>query len=393
MSLRGMYRKALEGNKPVSVRLSITYQDGTKQVVNYVPAGITERYGTNPNQLFALLVPEESSFRIREVKSGKGGFSLTNIEDTYWAAELLKYLDKPSAAVMKHLNPSGAAQSDNLAKSFLRAWYCDFVSAFGGVAGFNQSLDKETAEVMTERLHDGSFRYYIEVIAAPDFEDGVMDILQRRRDVRVVKYEGFDEMPCYAGDNALPIIKSIGDIQCMLALEDRYLTRMRKPEDLLVKEIERGNETIAGLGVVTKRQPTQRELEDLLFAWYVAGVLRSNSVAIVKNGCTISCGTGKQARNFAVDDAISKARRLSSEAVAQGVEDYRRNIPDYSLEGAVAASEALFPEPDSVYALADAGIKVFAETGGSVKDSDIIRVADEKDMSGIFTGERWFSHH
>ncbi len=393
MSLRGMYRKPLEGNKPTGVRISITYQDGNGLDVNYVPAGITERYGTNPNQLFALLVPEESSFRLREVKTGKGGFSLTNIEDAYWAAELLKYMKEPSAAIMKHLNPSGAAQSDNLAKSFLRAWYCDFVSAFGGVAGFNQSVDKETAEVMTQRLPDGSFRYYIEVIAAPDFDEGVMDILQRRKDVRVVKYEGLDEMPRYAGDVALPVVKSVGDVQGMLALEDRYLTRMRKPEDLLLAELKKGYETITGIGVVTQKQPTQREIEDLLFAWYVAGVLRSNSVAIVKNGCTISCGTGKQARNFAVEDAIEKTRRLRFEALGQDISEYRNSISDYSLEGAVAASEALFPEPDSVYTLADAGIKVFAETGGSVKDSEIIRAANEKGMSGIFTGERWFSHH
>jgi len=389
-NLRQMYRKPLEGNKPTAVSVRVVYQDGTELNLNYVPAGITERYGTNPNQLFGLLVPEQSSFRIRELKSGKGGFSLTNVEDTYWAAELLKYCQKPTAVIMKHENPCGAAQSDSLAESFLKAWYCDFVSAFGGAVGFNEPLDTEAAKLLVERLPDDSgFKHYIEVVAAPEFEEGVVDILEQRKDLRVVRYEGFDSMPCYRGDVALPVLKTVGSMDDMLALEDRYLTRFRSPSDFLLREVDGKT----GLGVVTELQPTRMELEDLLFAWYVSGVLRSNSVAIVKNGCVISPGTGKQARNFAVEDAIEKATRLYIESRSQGIGEYRNSIADYTPVGSVAASEALFPEPDSVIALSNAGIRVFAETGGSIKDNDIIKVANERNMVGIFTGERWFSHH
>lgn len=124
----------------MGVRLEVAYQDGSTATVNYVPALISERYGSNPHQLFALLLPEDYNFRVREIKSGRGGFSATNIEDAFWAAELLKYFDEPACAVMKHLNPSGAAVSDDVAKAFLKAWWTDWVAAFGSVVGWNRPI-------------------------------------------------------------------------------------------------------------------------------------------------------------------------------------------------------------------------------------------------------------
>jgi phosphoribosylaminoimidazolecarboxamide formyltransferase/IMP cyclohydrolase len=295
---------------------------------------------------------------------------------------------------MKHLNPSGAAQGDSLSESFLRAWYCDFVSAFGSVVGFNKPLDKDTASILIERLPEKKdFKYYIEVVAAPEFEEGAMGLLEQRKDLRIARYDGFEGMPRYQGDAAFPTLKTIGSLDDMIAVEDRYLTRFREPGDFLLTEVD----GIKDLGVVTKKQPTQQELESLLFAWYVSGVLRSNSVALVKSDdrglYTISAGTGKQARNFAVEDAIAKVQRLMGEADSQMIYHFRAGIADYSLPGAVCASEALFSEPDSVYFLSKARVRVFAETGGSKKDDKIIEAANQKGMTGIFTGERWFSHH
>src|SRR3989338_7431066 len=185
--IKQMYRTAMSGNKPAEVRIRITYQDGTNNEIKYVPALVQERYGTNPHQLFTLLFPEDYNLRIKPVKSGKGGFSLTNIEDCFWAAELLKYLDKPACTVMKHLNPSGAAQNDSLESSFLKAWYCNFVSAFGGVVGFNKPVTRELAQLIVEKS-DGKAKYFIEVLAAPGFEESAVAELEKRPDLRAVQY-------------------------------------------------------------------------------------------------------------------------------------------------------------------------------------------------------------
>src|SRR3989344_68057 len=153
MEIESMYRRPLRGNKPVEVRIDVTYNNGEKASVVYIPATVPERYGTNPHQLFTLLVPKDYNFRVREAKSGKA-FSLTNIEDSFWAAELLKFMDEPCCVVMKHENPCGAALSDDIIKSFLRAWYCDFRAAFGGVVGFNRPVTKELAQLMVEMVEE-----------------------------------------------------------------------------------------------------------------------------------------------------------------------------------------------------------------------------------------------
>ncbi|MFH0832838.1 MAG: hypothetical protein V1900_03915 [Candidatus Aenigmatarchaeota archaeon] len=391
--IKQQYRRPLQGNKPTHLTIEIEYQDGTKNKVDYVHAMIPERYGTNPHQLFTLLVPADYDFRVESVKSGKGGFSLTNIEDSFWAAELLKYMDEPTCVVMKHENPCGAAVSDDLEKAFMRAWYCDFVSAFGGVVGFNKPVTKELAQLMVEKSNDKT-KYFIEVVAAPEYEQGAMAELDKRPDLRALLYKGLESMPKYDGDMAAPVIKAQGGIDGMLSFEDRFLSRIRKPDDFLAKEYTRSNgEKLTGLGVVTERAPTGKELSDLRFAWYAAAVLRSNATAIVKDGVLISPGTGKQARVYSVVDSIRKIDDFNTAAVKQDIAFERNKIFDYSTKGSVLASEALFPEPDSVDAIAPRDIKAVAQTGGSIKDKESIEAANKYGIAMVLTGERTFSHH
>ena len=396
MEIKSIYRKPLQGNKPVEVKIELKYEDGRNESVLYVPAMIPERYGTNPHQLFALLVPKDYNFKVREAKPGKA-FSLTNIEDSFWATELLKYMDEPCCVVMKHENPCGAAASDDIIKSFLRAWYCDFRSAFGGVVGFNKPVTKELAQLMTEMVEKGDkkvAKYFIEVVAAPEYEEGALSELERRKDLRALVYEGLDGVPKYLGDMAAPIIKTVGGMDGMIAFEDRFLTRIRCPEDFLLKEYTRPDgETIKGLGVVTEKSPTQKELEDLRFAWYATAVLRSNSTTIVKDECLISPGTGQQARVVSVVESIRKVDDLNKLTEEEDLSTERRKIFDYSLQGSVLASEALFPYPDSIEKIWPRGITAVAQTGGSNRDMQIISASNEHNLSMVFTGERCFSHH
>ncbi|MFA4819575.1 MAG: hypothetical protein WC613_01295 [Candidatus Aenigmatarchaeota archaeon] len=306
MALKDMYRTALTGNKPVGVKLTITYEDGSSRDIDYTTAGITERYGTNPHQLFRLLVNDKYNFRVREVKTGKQGFSLTNVEDAVWATEFLKYCDGPACAVMKHENPcGGAAQSADVVSAFLKSWWVDWIAAFGSVVGFSRPITKELAQLLVEKNPDGkTAKYFIEAVAAPGYEIGALDELAKRGDLRALEYDGFDKIPRYVGDTASPVIKTLPDADGMLSFEDRFLSRIRTDEDLLTPQITRGDEVITGLGVVTKRHPTSQELRDLRYAWHAAYVLRSNAVAIFKDGVLISPGTGQQDRVRAVNYAI-----------------------------------------------------------------------------------------
>ncbi len=393
-TLKDMYRTALQGNKPVQVIIKIQYGDGSNQEVVYHPSQITERYGTNPHQLFRLLSGDSPKFSVRQVKEGKGGFSLTNIEDAYWAAEFLKYCDRPACAVMKHENPcGGAALGNDALDAFMKAWWVDWVAAFGSAVGFNYPITRELAAELVEKATDGkTARYFIEAIAAPEFEEGSLGILQRRNDLRALKYEGLHDMPKYREDAAGPTLKTIGGLGDLLAFEDRFLTRIRTEEDFLVKEIIVNNERVR-VGVVTNAQPTQQQLRDLRCAWPAAYVLRSNAVAIFKDGVLISPGTGQQDRERAVRHAINRHKELGKIATVKGLADFRNSIFDYgNLDGAVLASEAFFPYRDSIDAIGNTGIGAVAETGGSTRDQEVIDAANEYGIAIVFTGERCFRH-
>jgi len=336
------------------------------------------RYGTNPHQGASFYRPKDSSGLpfgdMEQLKTGKSGLSETNYGDLNHGANVVKYFDLPACAVMKHLNPSGAAVQvgrPDLRTVYVRARDADPVAAFGGTAVFNVKVDADTAnEIMTS---------VIEVVAAPDFDEAALAIFndfethKMNKEMRVIKLPNLMSLPKWVGDPAAPTIKTLMDGTVIVA--EPLLTKVKSGDDLVLAVTEHPKH---GKFAVEKT-PTPGQIDDLLFSWYVNMSVRSNGVVIAKNGVTLAVGTGQQDRVTAVRLAIDKAR-----------DKYRG---DETLEGAVMSSDAFFPFRDSVDAAAEVGIKAIAQPGGSVRDWDSIQACNQHGIAMVFTGERIFSHH
>jgi phosphoribosylaminoimidazolecarboxamide formyltransferase/IMP cyclohydrolase len=336
------------------------------------------RYGTNPHQGASFYRPKDSSGLpfgdMEQLKTGKSGLSETNYGDLNHGANIVKYFDRPACAVMKHLNPSGAAvrvDRQDLRTVYIRARDADPVAAFGGTAVFNVKVDAATAgEIMTS---------VIEVVAAPDFDEEALAVFndfethKMNKEMRVIKLPNLMSLPKWVGDHAAPTIKTLMDGTVVVA--EPLLTKVKSADDLIVATTEHPKQ-----GKFTaEKTPTPGQINDLLFSWYVNLSVRSNGVVIAKNGVTLAVGTGQQDRVTAVRQAIAKAR-----------EKFRG---EETLEGAVMSSDAFFPFRDSVDAAAEAGIKAIAQPGGSVRDWDSIQACNQHGIAMVFTGERIFSHH
>ncbi|MEN6356253.1 MAG: IMP cyclohydrolase [Armatimonadota bacterium] len=336
------------------------------------------RYGTNPHQGASFYKPKDSSGMpfgdMVQLKSGKSGLSETNYGDLNHGSNIVKYFDRPACAVMKHLNPSGVAVQfgdQDTRTVYLRARDADAIAAFGGTAVFNTKVDADTAkEIMTT---------VVEVVAAPDFDDEALQILndhdtyKMNKEIRVIKIPNMTSLPKWVGDHAAPTIKTLADATVVVA--EPLLTGIKSASDLMPASTEHAKHGKFAI----EKQPTAGQLDDLLFSWYVNLNVRSNGVVIAKNGVTLAVGTGQQDRVTAVRQAIEKAKEKF-----KGSE---------TLEGAVMSSDAFFPFRDSVDAAAEAGIKAIVQPGGSVRDWESIKACNEHGITMVFTGERCFSHH
>ncbi|MEN6521455.1 MAG: IMP cyclohydrolase [Armatimonadota bacterium] len=336
------------------------------------------RYGTNPHQAAAYYRPKGSSglpFADMEIlKTGKSGLSETNLSDIHHGISIVKYFVNPACAVMKHLNPSGAAVAgagDVQLDAYIRARDADSRAAFGGTVCLNTPLDAATAEEIMQSV--------VEVVAAPDFEDGALDVLndfekfKKNRELRAIRVPGIAALPKFVGDPAAPTIKVLGDGSLILA--EPLLTKIRTAADLLpavTDHPKQGHFEIA-------RVPTEREYDDLIFSWYVNLNVRSNGVVIARDGVTLAVGTGEQDRVGAVEQAIDKAKR--------------KFVGDADLKGAVLSSDGFFPMRDSIDVCAATGITAIVQPGGSVRDWEVIQAANEHGIAMVFTDERIFSHH
>jgi len=337
------------------------------------------RYGTNPHQAAACYRPRGRGVVLgarRLLKSGKSGLSQTNLEDMDRALRIVKYCEGPAAAVMKHVNPSGAAEGvgeEALREVYRRARDCDPQAAFCSTVGFNRTVDAETAEEIMSTV--------VECVVAPGFEAEALAILgsgaerKRNRELRVVAVDGLDLLPRYVGDDTRGALEVRTLDDGSLVVAEPMLTRVRTRDDLApAAAVHRTKGRIE-----VERAPTERELDDLVFAWHVAMNVRSNAMVIVKGRGTLAVGTGEQDRIGALEQAIGKHRRK-----------YRG--PE-SLDGAVLASDGYFPFRDSVEAAAKAGITAIVQPGGGLNDYDAIAACNEHGVSMVFTGERAFSHH
>ncbi len=337
------------------------------------------RYGTNPNQGAAFYRPVQHEAPVlgamETLKSGKGGLSQTNIEDIHHAVGIVKYFDRPACAVMKHLNPSGAAVQfgdEPQVAVYRRARDCDARAAFGSVVAFNESVSVQTAEEIMSTM--------VEAVVAPGYQEGSPEVFAdharfgRNRHIRVIRLPNLEKLPRYAGDETYGVkeIKVLADGSLIVA--DPFLTAIRSEQDLQSADTVKKN----GERVSIEKQLSPELARDLLFAWYVNFNVRSNGVVIARQGTTLAVGTGQQDRVGAVDQAIAKARA---------------NAGDQALAGAVLSSDGFFPFRDSIDLCAEAGIAAIIQPGGSLRDYEVIEACNEHGIAMVFTGERCFSHH
>jgi phosphoribosylaminoimidazolecarboxamide formyltransferase/IMP cyclohydrolase len=337
------------------------------------------RYGTNPHQPAAFYKPEGIISPIGDMKilkNGKSGLSQTNLEDISYALNIVKFFDIPACAVMKHVNPSGAAVQcgdESVKDVYIKARDCDARAAFGSAIAFNVPVDIETAkEIM------GTF---VECVVAPSYEDGVLEIFNDNetykfnKHVRIIEAVNFESLPKYTGETS-PIHNSIKVLaDGCLVVAAPLTTSLKSVADLKIAEAENKR-----CGVQkSEKKATEQQMNDLLTAWYINLNVRSNGVVIVKDGQTISVGTGEQDRVGAVEQAIWKYNnKYEGEA---------------TLQDAVMASDGFFPFEDGVEVAAEAGITAIIAPAGSLRDADVIKRANELGVALIHAPERIFSHH
>jgi phosphoribosylaminoimidazolecarboxamide formyltransferase/IMP cyclohydrolase len=310
------------------------------------------RYGENPHQDAAVYSDGREAgptvVHAEQLNEGAKALSYNNYNDTDAAVELVREFDDPAAAVIKHTNPAGCAVADTLADAYADALATDPKSAFGGIVALNRTCDAATAEQVTE-----SFK---EVVAAPDYTDDALTVLRESENLRVLALGETEPF----GTDAAP-----------------DTTEVKLAGGRLVQDRDRQAPTPDDLAVVTEREPTEAELESLLFAWQTVKHAKSNAILLADGTETVGVGAGQVSRVDAVDIAADKAA-----ADAEGK----------TAEGSVLASDAFFPFPDGIEAAADAGVEAVIQPGGSVNDDDVIEAADDHGLAMVFTGTRAFRH-
>ena len=303
------------------------------------------RYGENPHQSAAFYVeagPGEAGIATARQLQGKE-LSYNNIADTDAAMECVKaFADVPACVIVKHANPCGVAQAPTLAAAYDRAFKTDPESAFGGIIAFNRTLDAETAKMIVDRQ-------FVEVIIAPNVDKDVEAIVAAKKNVRLL----------VCG----PLPKTAAP----------RLDFKRVTGGLLVQDADLA--LYDSLKVVTKRQPTTAELADLVFAWSVAKCVKSNAIVYAKDGATIGVGAGQMSRVNSSRIAVIKAE-----------------MAGLAVKGSVVASDAFFPFADGLLSAAEAGATAVIQPGGSMRDDEVIKAADEKGLAMVFTGMRHFKH-
>lgn len=311
------------------------------------------RYGENAHQTAALYLSAESRIGVATARQLQGKeLSYNNINDTDAAFELVSEFDPgvPAVAIIKHANPCGVATGNSLPDAYLKALASDPVSAFGGIIALNQTIDAASAEEMT--------KIFTEVVIAPDATDEAKAIFAGKKNLRLLLTGGLADS------------------------RDAGLNFKSVAGGFLVQSRDASNADDLDLKIVTRRAPTDVELKDLRFAFKVAKHVKSNAIVYAKGGATVGIGAGQMSR---VDSARIAAWKAAEAAKAQGF--------DKPLTvGAVVASDAFFPFADGLITAAEAGVTAVIQPGGSMRDDEVIKAADERGLAMVFTGIRHFRH-
>lgn len=302
------------------------------------------RYGENPHQKAALYRdPKAVSKGLVSAKQLYGKpVSFNNILDLDAASRLVQEFLEPCAVIIKHNNPCGVALGEDIKKAYERALRTDPVSAFGGVLGFNQTVDAELASSISEG--------FVEAILAPDFTEDALKELKKKKNLILLSFE----LSHQNGSNASGF--DLKKIEGGVLIQEFDHRTIRKEE----------------LRIVTQKKPSPEEVESMLFAWTVAKHVKSNAIVFALSRETVGIGAGQMSRVDSVKIAIMKAQK--------------------QLKGAVMASDAFFPFRDGIDVAADAGIKAVIQPGGSIRDEEVIRACDEKGITMALTGVRHFKH-
>lgn len=303
------------------------------------------RYGENPHQQAAFYVeanPAEAGIATARQIQGKE-LSYNNVADTDAALECVKNFHEPACVIVKHANPCGVAIAGSISEAYDLAFATDTESAFGGIIAFNRELDTKTAASIVERQ-------FVEVIIAPSVSEEAAALVADKKNVRLLS----------CGEWSAP---------------GPALDYKRVNGGLLIQDRDLGMITRDDLTVVSKCQPTEQQLQDLMFAWIVAKFVKSNAIVYAANGQTIGVGAGQMSR-------INSARIAAIKAEHAGL----------SVQGSVMASDAFFPFRDGIDNAGQAGIAAIIQPGGSIRDDEVIAAADEHGMAMVFTGMRHFRH-
>lgn len=304
------------------------------------------RYGENPHQRAAFYIerdPGEASVATAQQLQGKA-LSYNNVADTDAALECVKPFADPACVIVKHANPCGVAIGADIRQAYELAFATDPTSSFGGIIAFNRELDAATAKAIVDRQ-------FVEVIIAPMIAADAMPVLEAKPNIRVLSCGDFAD-------------------ERLAALDFKRVTG-----GLLVQDRDLGMVDPGSLKMVSKRAPSEKELEDLLFAWEVAKFVKSNAIVYAKHGRTIGIGAGQMSR-------VYSARIAGIKAADENLE----------VKGSVMASDAFFPFRDGIDAAAAAGITAVIQPGGSMRDQEVIDAANEHGIAMVFTGMRHFRH-
>lgn len=299
------------------------------------------RYGENPHQRAAFYKEQNIDFAcVSSAKKIQGKeLSYNNILDTDSCFRIVIEFTEPAAVIVKHNNPCGVATSKDIVKAYKLARDCDPISAFGGIVAINRKVNADLAKEIAET--------FVEVVIAPGYDKEALNIFSAHPNLRVLDVEG-------------------------LPMKIEGLELRRVVGGMLVQDYDTITYEKDKLQVVTKRKPTEDELKALDFAWKIAKHVKSNAILIAKEDMTVGVGAGQMSRVDSARIAVMKARQ--------------------STKGCVAASDAFFPFPDGIQVLADAGITAVIQPGGSLRDKEVIELADKYNMAMVFTGYRHFKH-
>jgi len=412
--LKQMYRTIMDDHFPARMEISFVDKDQRQTLfyekvtwtIDNVQKGL--RYGENPGQEAALYRLVNGNLVLGETRSIQPGQYLasdiellqsgkhpgkTNLTDADNSLNILRYFThKPAAVIVKHNNPCGVALADSLVDAYLKANLADRVAAFGGCIALNRPVDKATAEAIAVQ--------YAEVVVAPDYEAGVMDIFGAKKNLRVVKIGNIERLQSFVGQRCVEF-KSL--IDGGVIAQWSFVPTSRSKADLKPAQSE-----YKGQLYKIKREPTDREYADMLFGWLVESGITSNSVIYVKDFVTVGIGTGEQDRvgvaQIARDKAYRKlADRYCFESLgipytdlkdkdARAKIDARVALEKGGLIGACMVSDAFFPFRDGVDVGLREGITAVIQPGGSGNDYQSIEACNEAGATMVYTGQRSFKH-